>query len=228
MGNAGNRLVDVAAILPAAGRGERAGVDKLWVDVGGRPLIAHTMERIAAVASIKSIVVVCPEDRHAAVHAIATGLGVAVTCVPGGARRRDSVGAGLRAVGTAEFVVVHDAARPLASTALVEAVIGAARRHGAATAGIPCVDTIKRVDRGMVVDTPPRDSLVSVQTPQAFATALLRRAHAAGNEDASDDCLLVERLGEPVAVVPGEIGNRKITHAEDLEWLRRQLHRTPA
>jgi 2-C-methyl-D-erythritol 4-phosphate cytidylyltransferase len=125
-------------------------------------------------------------------------------------------------------VVVHDAARPLVSAALVEAVIAAARRHGAATAGIPCVDTIKRVDGGMVVETLSRPSLVCVQTPQAFAASLLRRAHAADDEDASDDCVLVERLGEPVAVVPGEIGNRKITHWEDLEWLRRQLHRGPA
>ena len=221
--------MSVAAIVPAAGRGERAGVDKLWVDVGGRPLISHTLERIAAVGSIQSIVVVCPEAHHGAVREIAAKLGiVGLTCVPGGARRRDSVAAGLGAVGVAEIVVVHDAARPLVSAALVEAVIAAARRHGAATAGLPCVDTIKRVDRGMVVETLSRQSLVSVQTPQAFAAALLRRAHAADDEDAPDDCLLVERLGEPVAVVPGEIGNRKITHVEDLEWLRRHLHRAPA
>jgi 2-C-methyl-D-erythritol 4-phosphate cytidylyltransferase len=74
------------------------------------------------------------------------------------------------------------------------------------------------------VETPPRDSLVAVQTPQAFAADLLRRAHAANPErDASDDCLLVEWLGEPVAVVAGELGNRKITHPEDLEWLRGRL-----
>ena len=220
--------MSVAAIVPAAGRGERAGVDKLWIDVAGRPLIAHTLERIAAVASIQSIAVVCPEARHGTVREIAAGLAVTVIAVPGGARRRDSVAAGLRALGDPEIVVVHDAARPLVSAALIEAVIAAARRHGAATAGIPCVDTIKRVDGGMVVETLSRQSLVCVQTPQAFAASLLRRAHAANDEDASDDCVLVERLGEPVAVVPGEIGNRKITHAEDLEWLRRQLHRRPA
>jgi 2-C-methyl-D-erythritol 4-phosphate cytidylyltransferase len=221
--------VSVCAIVPAAGRGERAGLDKLWADVGGRPLIALTLERVAAAGSIQSIVVVCPEERHDEVREIALHLGIAdLTCVPGGVRRRDSVANGLRAVGAPEIVVVHDAARPLVSPALIEAVIAAARRHGAATAGIPCIDTIKRVDNGVVVETLSRQSLISVQTPQAFAAQLLLRAHAADGEDASDDCILVERLGEPVAVVPGEIGNRKITHAEDIEWLRRHLQWAPA
>ncbi len=139
----------------------------------------------------------------------------------------NSVANGLRAAGAATIVVVHDAARPLVSPALIEAVIAAARRHGAATAGIPCVDTIKRIDNGVVVETLSRHALISVQTPQAFAAALLLRAHAADAEDASDDCILVERLGETVAVVPGEIGNRKITHAEDIEWLRRHLQWAP-
>jgi 2-C-methyl-D-erythritol 4-phosphate cytidylyltransferase len=177
------------------------------------------------VGAIEEVVVVCPEDRHSDVGAVARGLGLnAVRCVPGGPRRRDSVAAGLEAVGGADIVVVHDAARPLVSPRLIEAVIAAARLHGAATAAIPCVDTVKRVAAGMVVETPPRDALVAVQTPQAFATELLRRAHAVDpDRDASDDCLLVELLGEPVAVVAGEVGNRKITHPEDLEWLRGQL-----
>jgi len=170
-------------------------------------------------------VVVCPEARHDAVRRLARELGLGgVRCVPGGRRRRDSVAAGLGAVGDAEIVAVHDAARPLVSPQLIEAVIAAARQHGAATAAIPCVDTIKRVEGGMVVETLPREALVAVQTPQAFSTALLRRAHALRpSEDASDDCLLVEWLGEPVAVVPGEVGNRKITHPEDLLWLMDQL-----
>ena len=174
---------------------------------------------------VETVVVVCPEAQHDAVRAVARDLGLtAVRCVPGGPRRRDSVAAGLEEVGDAEIVVVHDAARPLVSPALIEAVIAAARRHGAATAGVPCVDTVKVVEDGMVVETLPRDRLVAVQTPQAFSAPLLRRAHAvAPDEDASDDCLLVAWLGEPVAVVPGEVGNRKITHPEDLIWLRGQL-----
>ena len=193
--------------------------------MAGRPLLAHVLERVGAVASVGSVVVVCPEARHDAVRRLARELGLGgVRCVPGGRRRRDSVAAGLGAVGDAEIVAVHDAARPLVSPQLIEAVIAAARQHGAATAAIPCVDTIKRVEGGMVVETLPREALVAVQTPQAFSTALLRRAHALRpSEDASDDCLLVEWLGEPVAVVPGEVGNRKITHPEDLLWLMDQL-----
>lgn len=169
--------------------------------------------------------VVCAEERHPAVREIGAELGLGdLRIVPGGSRRRDSVAAGLAAAGDAEIVLVHDAARPLVSAALIEAVIAAARAHGAATAAVPSVDTVKRVRGGMVVETVPRDQLVSVQTPQGFATALLRRAHAVDpDEDVSDDCLLVERLGEPVAVVPGEPANRKVTHPEDLEWLRLQL-----
>jgi 2-C-methyl-D-erythritol 4-phosphate cytidylyltransferase len=183
------------------------------------------LQRVAAAAEVGRIVVVCPEARHQAVQALARDLGLSgVRCVAGGPRRRDSVAAGLREVGDAEIVVVHDAARPLVSPRLIEAVIAAARLHGAATAGVPCVDTVKRVEDGMVVETLPRDSLIAVQTPQAFALPLLRRAHTLRPEvDASDDCLLVEWLGLPVAVVPGEVGNRKITHPEDLEWLRGQL-----
>ena len=171
------------------------------------------------------MIVVCPAARHPAVQEVGRSVGLSgVRCVPGGPRRRDSVAAGLAAVGEADIVVVHDAARPLVSTALIESVIAAARVHGAATAAVPCVDTIKRVEDGLVVETLPRGALVAVQTPQAFSAPLLRRAHAIAPElDASDDCLLVERLGEPVAVVPGEIGNRKITHPEDLVWLRGEL-----
>jgi 2-C-methyl-D-erythritol 4-phosphate cytidylyltransferase len=177
------------------------------------------------VGSVETVIVVCPEARHAAILDAARALGLSgVRCVPGGPRRRDSVAAGLAEVGDAEIVVVHDAARPLVSPALMEAVIAAARVYGAATAATPCVDTIKRVEGGMVVETLSRAALVAVQTPQAFAAPLLRRAHAVAPElDASDDCLLVERLGEPVAVVPGEIGNRKITYPEDLVWLRGEL-----
>ncbi len=183
------------------------------------------LERVAAVASVEMVVVVCAPARHPDVQELARELGLpGVRCVPGGPRRRDSVASGLAEVGNPEIVVVHDAARPLVSVGLIEAVIAAARVHGAATAAVPCVDTVKRVASGMVVETLPRDSLVAVQTPQAFSTELLRRAHAVAPErDASDDCLLVEWLGEPVAVVPGEVGNRKVTHPEDLEWLRGQL-----
>ena len=137
--------------------------------------------------------------------------------VNGGATRSDSVRAGLAAVpDDAEVIVVHDAARPFAPAALFEAVV-AAIRNGAdgAVPGVAVTDTIKQVAGGQVVATLDRDSLVAVQTPQAFSAQALRRAHAGGAE-ASDDAALVEAAGGRVVVVPGDPANTKITLRTDL------------
>jgi 2-C-methyl-D-erythritol 4-phosphate cytidylyltransferase len=144
--------------------------------------------------------------------------------VAGGERRRDSVRAGLDVL-ECDIVCIHDAARPLCPPELFGSVVAAAKEHGAATAAIPCVDTIKEVRDGMVLATLDRRTLVAVQTPQAFARDLLMRAHAQDDSDASDDCVLVERLGAPVAVVAGDARNRKITTAEDIAWLRHEVTR---
>ena len=145
--------------------------------------------------------------------------------VAGGATRSESVRAGLAAVPAAATIVcVHDAARPLASPVLFDAVVAAV--HGGADAVVPAVpvtDTIKVVDAaGTVVATPDRTTLVAVQTPQAFRAGVLRRAHLTG-DDGTDDAALVERLGSRVVTVPGEPWNRKITTPDDLEWARRWL-----
>jgi len=145
--------------------------------------------------------------------------------VAGGTTRSESVRAGLAAVpAEATIVCVHDAARPFASRLLFDAVIAAvAAGADAAIPGVPVTDTIKRIDDGnVVVETPPRSSLVAVQTPQAFRAAVLRAAHATGC-DATDDAALVELGGGRVVVVPGELTNRKITHPDDLEWARRHV-----
>jgi len=151
--------------------------------------------------------------------------------VSGGATRADSVRCGLAAVPSeAAIIVVHDAARPLASPALFEAVLAAVTEGGAdgVVPGVPVRDTIKVVDEsGRVTDTLDRDRLVAVQTPQAFNAAALRRAHAEAAPDAAtpaaampaaatDDAMLVEALGGTVLVVPGEPGNLKITDPDDL------------
>jgi 2-C-methyl-D-erythritol 4-phosphate cytidylyltransferase len=136
--------------------------------------------------------------------------------VEGGASRSASVRCGLAAVpDEADVIVVHDAARPLATAALFDAVVASATGHGAAICAVPVSDTIKRVDGGLVIDTLDRDHLVAVQTPQAFDAALLRRAHASGAE-ATDDAALVELLGASVSVVPGDAHNVKITTPADL------------
>ena len=204
-----------AAILLAAGRGTRMGPavpDKVWADLRGIPVIAHSLRAFANAPSITQIVVVARPETAAAARA----LHPTATVVLGGDRRRDSVQAGLAAV-TAEIVLVHDAARPLLDLDTIEQGVKLAREHGAALPAIPVRDTIKRVRDGRVVDSPPRAELYAALTPQCFRSELLRRAHAATEEDATDDCVLVERLGHPVFVYPGSPRNIKITLAEDLK-----------
>ena len=220
-----------AAILLAAGVSRRmGGVDKVWTEVCGRPLLALALQRLAAVDEIEEIVLVAPSARHAAIEELASALGVAaldatrLRCVEGGEQRRDSVAAGLAALPDARWVLVHDSARPLASSALASRALAAAREAGAAVPGLPVADTIKRVDgEGLVQDTPDRASLRAIQTPQAFDAALLRRAHATVEGDATDDAALVEQLGAPVRVIEGEQQAFKVTTAEDLDRLRALL-----
>ena len=231
------------------------GVDKLWAELGGRPLLAWPLEMLAGLDEVDVVVVVAPAERHRAVAALASGIGGAteLRCVEGGARRRGSVAAGIAAAAEAAWYLVHDAARPLASTELARRVLAAARERGdrgTAVPGLALADTVKLVEAdGRVRETLERASLRAVQTPQAFAGALLRRAHAAfgadtlgaeafgaealGSEEAGspdateealdralDDAQLVERLGEAVWVVEGEPGALKVTTAEDLERVR--------
>jgi 2-C-methyl-D-erythritol 4-phosphate cytidylyltransferase len=202
----------VWTIVVAGGSGSRFGGAKQFELVGARRVVDHAAE-VARAASDGVVVVVPPS------HAEAEG------GVPGGGTRSESVRAGLAAVPTdATIVCVHDAARPFASSRLFEAVIDAvAAGADGAVPGIAVSDTIKQIDsQHVVVSTPPRDSLVAVQTPQAFRAAVLRAAHESG-ADATDDAALVEQRGGRVVVVPGEVTNRKITHLHDLDWARQHV-----
>jgi 2-C-methyl-D-erythritol 4-phosphate cytidylyltransferase len=198
----------VWAVIVAAGWGERFGGPKQFSDLGGARLVDHAV----AVASraCDAVVLVVPdasEWQGAEVTALATG----------GASRAESVRAGLAAVPPgAEIVVVHDAARPLATAELFDAVI-AAVRDGAdgAVPGLAVADTLKRVDDVRVTATVDRVGLVAVQTPQAFAAGILRAAHAT-DADATDDAALVEAIGGSVVVVPGDPRNLKVTGPADL------------
>jgi 2-C-methyl-D-erythritol 4-phosphate cytidylyltransferase len=141
-----------------------------------------------------------------------------VEVVVGGDTRQASVAAALEVV-TAEHVLVHDAARPLVTVDLVEAVLGALASAKAAICGVPVSDTLKIVEEDRVVATLERKGVWRVQTPQAFDTDLLRRAHASAAQEGfsgTDDAALVERLGEPVVVVPGDERNIKVTTQADL------------
>lgn len=195
-------------ILVAAGAGRRFGRPKSDVPLAGIPLV----ERAAAPfgAFREKVVVVRSEEAESF---RLPGWKV----VAGGARRRDSVENGLRALAPdTRFVLVHDAARPLLPAAVVERVLRAAMETGAAIPAVPVHDTIKQVEDGLVRRTLDRKRLVAVQTPQGFRADLLRRALASTPADATDEAALVEGLGEAVAVVPGDPRNLKITTPFDL------------
>ncbi|MEP7203248.1 MAG: 2-C-methyl-D-erythritol 4-phosphate cytidylyltransferase [Ilumatobacteraceae bacterium] len=204
-----NETENVWTIVVAGGSGSRVGCVKQYEQVGSRRVIDHAVD--TARSASDGVVVVVPPADVVAEHGVA-----------GGVTRSDSVRAGLAAVPfEATIVCVHDAVRPFASSQLFEAVIRAVSEGAdAAIPGVSVTDTIKRIDGdSMVVDTPPRATLVAVQTPQAFRAAVLRAAHERGL-DATDDASLVEICGGRVVVVPGEQTNRKITHPEDLAWAR--------
>jgi 2-C-methyl-D-erythritol 4-phosphate cytidylyltransferase len=222
----------VAALLVGAGRGERLarGAPKAFVPLAGRPLIAHALETLLRVPEIDCVVPIVPAECCAD---LAQRLGALVAdpkCaapVAGGAARQDSVRAGLEALAPGfDLVAVHDAARPLVRGADVTRVVQAAAASGAAILAVPVADTVKRVQRGAIVATPPRSELFAAQTPQVFRREWLREAlakAAAEGRQGTDCAELVEALGIAVQVVEGDPGNRKITHPADLEAAERAL-----
>jgi 2-C-methyl-D-erythritol 4-phosphate cytidylyltransferase len=197
------------AIVVGAGGGSRFGAPKQFVRLAG----ATVLERAVGIAreSCDGVVAIVPADVN---WAPPEGVDVAI----GGATRSDSVRAGLtRVPDDVDIIVVHDAARPLASRRLFAVVVRAvADGADAAVPGLPVVDTIKRVDADQVIETVARDGLVAVQTPQAFRAAALRQAHEQGGID-TDDAALIEAAGGKVVVVEGERRNLKLTLADDLE-----------
>jgi len=217
--------MSVVAIVLAAGRGERFGgeVPKGFSILAGRSLLAHSVLALAASPEIDHVIPVVPaglDARAAACLAELEGIEKALPSVVGGAERQDSMRAGLAAVpaGTV-LVAVHDAARPLVPPSRVSAVVRAAREHGAALLAIPVRDTLKRAEDGFVVETPDRSGFVAAQTPQVFRIELLREGLAKADVQgrrASDDAALVEALGVPVHLVPGDPENLKITVPSDL------------
>jgi 2-C-methyl-D-erythritol 4-phosphate cytidylyltransferase len=208
----------VWAIVVAAGEGRRFGGPKQFERIAGRTVVEWSVETIRA--AVDEIVLVVPSSylRDNSVHA------GCVFVTEGGATRAQSVRSGLAMVPPeADVIVVHDAARPLASRELFATVIEAVRSGAdGAIPGLALSDTVKRVKQGRVVATLERDALFSVQTPQAFNADMLRRAHASA-EDATDDAALVEAIGGDVLVVPGEARNRKITDQDDVALFERHL-----
>jgi 2-C-methyl-D-erythritol 4-phosphate cytidylyltransferase len=229
--------MSVAALVLAAGRGERLGQEtpKAFVPLAGRALVLHALAAMAAAPAIERVVPVIARadlERWERLGPELAAIPKLAAPVFGGAERQDSVRAGLAALGPdTRWVAVHDAARPFVRPAAVARVLEAARAGGAAILAVPVSDTIKRVRAGFVVETPPRSECWAAQTPQVFRVELLREALAkAGAEGrtGTDDAQLVEWLGVAVAVVEGDPENWKLTLPEDLAAAEQRLREIAA
>ncbi|WP_244857555.1 2-C-methyl-D-erythritol 4-phosphate cytidylyltransferase [Agromyces archimandritae] len=221
--------VHLAVIVVAAGSGTRLGADapKAFVDLSGRTMLERACASVAALAEPVELVVVAPEERLGEARAVAARAGTeGAVVVAGAATRQGSVAAGLAAVAPGiETVLVHDAARALAPTALFARVAAAVREHGDGVVPVlPVVDTIKRVDAGgAVLGTVDRSELAAVQTPQGFPRQLIEHAFAVAGAEHTDDAALVQSAGGTVRAVAGEEIAFKITTPADLERAERLL-----
>ena len=224
-----------ALILPAAGESRRfkdKHYKKPYAPLADRAVWLHAAEKFLARKDIvQSFIVVADEDVEAFRGKFAANLMImGIEMVRGGKTRKESVANALAHVREdVEFVCVHDAARPVVSELWLDPLFAEAERTGAAILATPVTQTLKRVDRqNRVIETVSREGLWQAQTPQVFRRALLVEAHAkAAGDDATDDAMLVERLGHPVAVVPGSPLNIKITTREDLKIAAQLLKALP-
>lgn len=223
----------VGAIVVAAGDSRRMrGVDKIFHSIGGKPIICRSLAALNEHPLVGEIALVVSERGAARARALvdAHSFSKVRSVCPGGARRQDSVRAGLDALGGCELVAVHDGARPFIDAAAVDRAIAAAAETGAATAATPVKDTIKTAGPGdFVARTIPRAGLWAAQTPQIFRRELLEAAHSraasdahahahahGATADATDDASMVEAMGVPVKLFMGSYYNIKITTPEDL------------
>jgi 2-C-methyl-D-erythritol 4-phosphate cytidylyltransferase len=222
--------MQVFVILPAAGLGTRmAGPQpKQFLSLAGEPILVHSLRAFASVDRVTAIYVAVRKTEVERVQAevVEHGFAAKVHVVEGGENRQESVAHALAAVPAADddIVLVHDAVRPLIDAATIARTIEAVEQHGAAIVGLPAIDTIKQVERtahgAIITSTIPREFIVQAQTPQGFRYGLLQKAFAEAEADGfvgTDEASVVERAGQPVAVVPGSPVNLKITQPGDLE-----------
>ena len=212
-----------SVVIVCAGNSTRmGGVNKILLPLGERKVIGVTMQAFQYCESVSEIIIVAREDDIPAIQAEAEAAGITklAACTTGGSTRQESVFNGVRKISKdTELVAIHDGARPLVKPEHIEKVIKDASVFGGATLGVPVKDTIKTVDGGLIIDTPPRSSLYITQTPQIFK----RRLYFEGIDfalehglDFTDDCQLVEAIGGKVAMTVGDYTNIKITTPEDI------------
>lgn len=216
----------VTAIIVAAGKSERmgGGADKAFLSLGSKPVVAWSLLAFEKNADIDSIILVVRKDQVTAAKAVARMFGISklAKIVAGGARRQDSVQAGLKEVDSdTRIVAVHDGARPCVSQEVISDVIKSAKRGAASVTGCRMRDTVKIVEKGSTVSqTVDRSKYWAVQTPQAFPYSMLRKAYAAveaEQKEVLDDAQAVEAMGESVKICESNKLNIKITTPEDLQ-----------
>lgn len=216
------------ALIPAAGMGKRMGasINKQYLQLDGMPIVARTISVFENSPLIDAIVLVTPSEEipYCREHVVeAFGFKKVIEIVPGGKERQNSVMNGLTALqhhaGPEDTIIIHDGVRPFITPQILQESINVARNGEGALVAVPVKDTIKRVHKGLVIETPEREQLWQAQTPQTFLFSSIFQAHCQAETDSftgTDDASLLERLDKPVRIVMGDYRNIKITTPEDL------------
>lgn len=217
-----------AAVIAAAGSGRRmnSGCNKQFIMLDGMPVLARTLMQFQKAELIDKIIIVAKEDEILTVHDLVREFNITkvTDIVPGGAERRDSVFCGLKFAEVSDVTAIHDGARPFVSVEKINESILAANEYGAAALGVPVKDTVKAVNaENIVTQTPDRDTLRLIQTPQSFRTELILKAYAHAQQtgfSGTDDCSVAENMNIPVKIIGGEYTNIKITTPEDIPFAK--------
>ena len=218
-----NKMPPCSAVIAAAGASRRmGGEDKLFADICGAPVLAHSLAAFQNCGYINEIVVVTREDKLELVGAICRiySIGKASKIIVGGPTRQESVLLGVLAVSKkARLIAIHDGARPCADMSVISGAVEAAAKFHAAAPGVPVSSTVKRAKSGIVTGTVDRDGLFEIQTPQVFAAELIKAALTSAVKkgvSVTDDCMAAELIGAPIRITEGSRYNIKITAVEDL------------
>jgi 2-C-methyl-D-erythritol 4-phosphate cytidylyltransferase len=218
----------VACIIASGGRGVRLSPEKpkQFMIVREKPILAHTLLTFNKCPEISELILTAPNGYEKVTEDIVNAYDVKgiKRIIAGGADRQETVYLALNTIESSDIVVIHDAVRPFVTIALISQVIKEADAHGACTLGVPVKDTIKVYKKdGFALETPKRDTLWQIQTPQAFQHCIIKEAHKKAHSDGysvTEDTALVEHIGLPVKVIMGDYANVKITTHEDLLYFR--------